>query len=186
MELKNAAAVCLMALCSSALVVLVARSLDLQAAARLEPQLAAIVEELQALRRQGGIAAGGSAASEAAAAAGLVVYYFHSNTRCATCESIESQARGVVRSRFAAELRRGAIEWKTLNYEQPQGKPLAERFKVQVPIVVVARVNEGEVGRWNRLDEVWGLYDEPEAFARYVGDAIAAMLADTPAAAAAR
>ena len=57
MELKNAVAVCLISLFSATLVVLIARSLDSQAASRLEPQLASIVEELQAMRKQGGIAA---------------------------------------------------------------------------------------------------------------------------------
>ena len=55
MELKNAAAVCLVSMFSATLVLLIARSLDNQAAARLEPQLASIAEELQAIRTQGGI-----------------------------------------------------------------------------------------------------------------------------------
>ena len=47
MELKNAVAVCLISLFSATLVVLIARSLDSQAASQLEPQLASIVEELR-------------------------------------------------------------------------------------------------------------------------------------------
>ena len=50
MELKNALTVCLISLFSATLVVLIARSLDSQAAARLEPQLARIAAELEALR----------------------------------------------------------------------------------------------------------------------------------------
>ena len=57
MDLKNAVAVCLISLFSATLVVLIARALDSQAASRLEPQLAGIVRELQAIRKQGGIAA---------------------------------------------------------------------------------------------------------------------------------
>ena len=65
MELKNAAAVCLISLFSATLVVLIARSLDSRAASRLEPQLTSIVEELRALRGQGGIDAASGAASKA-------------------------------------------------------------------------------------------------------------------------
>ena len=65
MDLKNAAAVCLISLFSATLVVLIARSLDSQAASRLEPQLASIVEELRALRSQGGIAAAPGASTKA-------------------------------------------------------------------------------------------------------------------------
>ena len=59
MELKNAVTICLISLFSATLVLLIARALDLQAAARLEPQLARIVEELEALQQQGGITAAG-------------------------------------------------------------------------------------------------------------------------------
>ena len=74
MELKNAVAVCLISLFSATLVVLIARALDSQAASRLEPQLAKIVDELQAIRKQGGIAASpGNASNTETAADGLVV-----------------------------------------------------------------------------------------------------------------
>ena len=63
MDLKNAVAVCLISLFSATLVLLIARSLYLQAASRIEPKLAQIVEELQALRKQGGLAAAPGAAS---------------------------------------------------------------------------------------------------------------------------
>ena len=54
MELKNALAVCLISLFSATLVVLIARSLDSQAASRIEPQLARIAEQLEAIRASGG------------------------------------------------------------------------------------------------------------------------------------
>ena len=105
MELKNAVAVCLISLFSATLVVLVARALDSQAASRLEPQLASIVEELQAIRKQGGIATSpGASTNSETAADGLVVYYFHSTTRCPTCQSIEAQAKDTVQTDFASQL----------------------------------------------------------------------------------
>ena len=64
MELKNAVAVCLISLFSATLVVLIARSLDSQAASRLEPQLARIVEELEAIRSSGGIVASPAATAQ--------------------------------------------------------------------------------------------------------------------------
>ena len=133
MELKNAVAVCLISLFSATLVVLIARSLDSQAASRLEPQLASIVEELQALRKQGGIAASpGAAANAETAADGLVVYYFHSNTRCPTCQSIESQAKETVRNglRLAVEQRRTGVEDPQLRAGlRPSRWPTSSRFR---------------------------------------------------------
>jgi len=178
MELKNAVAVCLISLFSATLVVLIARSLDSQATSRLEPQLASIVEELQALRKQGGIAASpGNASSAETAADGLIVYYFHSNTRCPTCQSIESQAKNVVQADFAAQAASGEITWKVLNYEQPANAELARKFDIQVPVVVLAKTKAGKIDGWNRLDEVWGLFSDKPAFAKYVRDQISQMLA---------
>jgi hypothetical protein len=177
MELKNAVAVCLISLFSATLVVLIARTLDQQGAARLEPHLAAIVEELQAIRQQGRIAAspGGTVSSEATRD-GLVVYYFHSNTRCTTCQTIESQAREAVEQHFASQLARGEVVWKILNYEQPAVAPLAEKFDILMPVVVLARMKDGQVQDWRRLDEVWGLVGEKSKFIAYVQSEIQRML----------
>lgn len=185
MELKNAAAVCLISLCSATLVVLIARSLDSQAAARLEPQLASIVEELRALRGQGGVAAAPGASAHAETVGdGLVVYYFHGNLRCPTCRSIESQAHETVQTHFASPLSDGAVTWKIVNYEQAVAKPLATKFEIQMPVVVLAKMKDGRVEDWKRLDEVWALVGDKHAFTKYVRGEIERMLEQpTPTAA---
>jgi hypothetical protein len=178
MELKNAVAVCLISLFSATLVVLIARALDSQAASRLEPQLARIVEELQAIRKQSGTAlAANSDSSSEAASDGLVVYYFHGNTRCPTCQSIESQAREAVQSGFASQLSNGAMTWRILNYEQPANAQLTKKFEIQMPVVVLAKLKAGQVEDWKRLDEVWGLVGDKPAFAKFIRDQITQMLA---------
>ena len=169
MELKNAVAVCLISLFSATLVVLIARSLDSQAASRLEPQLASIVEELRALRGQGGIAAAPGAPTKAETVSdGLVVYYFHSNVRCPTCRSIESQAQETVQTHFASQLSDGEMVWKIVNYEQASAKPLADKFQIQMPVVVLAKMKDGKIEDWKRLDEVWAMVGDKPAFAKYV------------------
>ncbi len=183
MDLKNAVAVCLISLFSATLVVLIARALDSQAASRLEPQLASIVEELRAIRKQGGIAASpGAAADTATVADGLTVYYFHGNVRCPTCQSIESQAKDTVHADFASQLARGEIAWKVLNYEQSANAQLTKKFDVQMPVVVLAKRKGGQVGAWKRLDQVWALVGDKPAFAKYLREQIAKMLGpDKPA-----
>jgi hypothetical protein len=178
MDLKNAAAVCLISLCSATLVVLIARSLDNQAASRLEPQLAAIVEELHALRVQGGVAAApGDSTGAETLSDGLVVYYFHGNVRCPTCQSIESQAHETVQNSFASQLSKGEMNWKILNYELPVNKPLTAKFEIQMPVVVLAKMKDGQIDAWKRLDEVWALVGDKPAFAKYVRGEIDRMLA---------
>ena len=177
MELKNAVAVCLISLFSATLVVLIARSLDSQAASRLEPQLARIVAELEAIRSSGGIAAAPDAtANNQALREGLVVYYFHSNTRCPTCQAIEWQSRETVQADFASQLESGEVAWEVLNYEEPAASELATKFEIQMPVVVLARMKEGQIEEWNRLDQVWGLVGDKPAFAKYIRAEISQIL----------
>lgn len=177
MELKNAVGVCLISLFSATLVMLIARSLDSQAAARLEPQLARIVEELEAIRSSGGISTSpAAAANDQTLRNGLVIYYFHSNTRCPTCQAIESQSHDTVQADFAGQLASGEIAWKTLNYEEPATAELATKFEIQMPVVVLARTKEGQIENWSRLDKVWGLVDDKPAFRQYVREQIRGIL----------
>ncbi len=181
MELKNALSVCLISLVSATLVLLTARALDVRSAARLEPQLTRIVEELEAIRKQGNIAVTASPDRAGAAAAErqsetLFVYSFHSNTPCATCRSIESQAREAVYSGFADEAQSGRIVWKTLNYEQDANASIVQKFDVIAPIVVLAKVRGGEIEQWKSLDEVWGLHDDRPAYAAFMRSEINKML----------
>jgi hypothetical protein len=177
MELKNALTVCLISLFSATLVLLIARALDLQAAARLEPQLIRIVEELEGLRKQGGIATAASPSrADAPVSDGLVVYYLHSKTRCPTCRSIESQAHEVVQKDFASELKSGAVTWKVVNYEDPSAADLATKFEIQMPVVVLARMQGGEIAQWERLDRVWALVGDKPAYASYMREEISQMV----------
>jgi hypothetical protein len=177
MELKNALTICLISLFSATLVLLIARALDLHAAARLEPQLTRIAEELEGLRKQGGFASASPASrSDAPLSDGLIVYYLHSKTRCPTCRAIESQAHDVVQLDFAAELKSGAVAWKVLNYEEPSGAGLATKFEIQMPVVVLARMKGGEIAQWKRLDRVWALVGDKPGYAAYLRDQISQMV----------
>ena len=177
MDLKNALAVCLISLFSATLVVLIARSLDSQAASQLEPQLAQIAEELQAIRKgQGAAGLSGDGTQGVAVENGLVVYYFHGNARCPTCRSIESQSHATVQEEYATQLDSGELVWKVLNYEKPVNAELAKKFGVHMPVVVLAKMKDGKIAAWNCLDDVWALVGDKPAFRDYVRREIAKML----------
>ncbi|MBN1394563.1 MAG: hypothetical protein JW959_06040 [Pirellulales bacterium] len=165
MELKKALGVCLISFFSAAIVVLIARWLDDRAAERLEPQLAAIVDELRALRNQGGpVVAKETDTSDAE----LVVYMFHGEP-CPTCRLIESKARAVVENDYGDRLRNGSLVWKVINYNKPSGAELKTKFEVHVPVVVVAKMKDGEIEHWERLDRVMALStSDPSALDEYI------------------
>ena len=179
MELKNAVTICLISLFSATLVVLIARSLDNQAASRLEPQLAQIAEELRAIRTQGGLSLSGSPGTTETLEDGLVVYYFHGDIRCQTCRAIESQSHDTVQNDFPNQLENGQVVWKIVNYDKPEGAELAKEFDVHMANVVLARMSGGQVEEWKRLDQVWALVGDKPAFARFVRTEISEMLAES-------
>jgi len=174
MELKNAVTVCLISLFSATLVLLLARALDLQAAARLEPQLVRIVEELAAWRQQGGLAPAGMAGQTIGER--VTVYYLHSSARCVTCRAVESQTQEVLQADFAAELKTGAVVWKPLNYEEPPADALAQKFGVSSFAVILAKMRGNETAEWKQLDRAAAIVGDKPRFAAYVRDELMRMV----------
>ena len=177
MDLKNAAAVCLISLFAATLVALIARSLDLQAASRLEPQLARIVEELEAIRKGGGIAtATGEGATTQAADDALVVYYFH-GVRCPTCRAAESNAHETLETEYASQLQSGQVVWKVLDYmTDPAAKAMAKDFGVTTASIVLVKMEDGQIDTWNRLDRTLALAEDKPALAAHLKEEIDEML----------
>ncbi|MCS7470492.1 nitrophenyl compound nitroreductase subunit ArsF family protein [Stieleria sp. ICT_E10.1] len=177
MDLKTSLSIALLSFFSATIVVLIARSLDNQAIRSIEPQLTRIADQLEALNSSGPLTAGPIAdASTIDPQDGVIVNYFFSNTRCTTCRAIESQTLAVVQSEFAAELQDGTVAWKTLNYEDDEHSHLAEQFEIVMPVVVLTRMQHGEPAEWKRLDQVWGLVNDKEAFATLIQQEIDGLL----------
>lgn len=99
---------------------------------------------------------------------GVVVTYFYSNTRCADCQRIEEQSHQALTAGFSGELQAGKLQWRMLNYERFENMRLARRYRIAMPMVVVARYENGSEQDWRRLDRVWDLRTDREAFIAYV------------------
>lgn len=50
-----------------------------------------------------------------------------------------------------------------------------------MPVVVLAKMREGQPGDWKRLDKVWALVNDQQAFSQYIRQEIEAMLNSSPA-----
>lgn len=71
------------------------------------------------------------------------VIYFHGKQRCATCLSIEKNAKDLVEERYAEELRNGQLEFMVVDFSTPLGKSIAEKYKVTFSSLIV----ENEKGK---------------------------------------
>ena len=81
---------------------------------------------------------------------------------------IEDYAHKALEEEFADEYRKGEIEWRTANYDDPANKQLAVNYKVYSSTVVLVRVAEGKTTDWRNLEQVWDFVDEEDAFKQYV------------------
>jgi hypothetical protein len=100
----------------------------------------------------------------------VAVYYLHSTFRCVTCNTIEKMTRELLEKSYAKELADGDIQWIEDDFQQNEA--LARQFEVAASCVVVADVKEGLVLEYRRLDDVWGRMKDPQAFNRYISEAI--------------
>jgi len=108
---------------------------------------------------------------------GLIAYYFHGNTRCPTCESIESYAHEAVEAGFPEQLADGGLNWRVINYEAPGNQHFATDYGIVAPTVVLVEMSEGSQTDWKNLDRVWELVmGEKDAFVEYVRTETRAML----------
>jgi hypothetical protein len=98
----------------------------------------------------------------------VVAYYFHGNTRCVTCRTIESYAKDAIESGFPKALKKGQLEFKVVNVEEPQNEHFVQDYQLSASSVVLARFERGEQRDWKNLQLVWDLVRDHDAFVIYV------------------
>ncbi|MFO7615393.1 MAG: nitrophenyl compound nitroreductase subunit ArsF family protein [Bacteroidales bacterium] len=67
------------------------------------------------------------------------VYYFHATRRCATCNAVEDQSQLALKNLYAQQLESGDIQFHSVNFEEADGKALADKFKVPGQALIVVK-----------------------------------------------
>lgn len=102
----------------------------------------------------------------------VVATYFHGNVRCTTCRKVEAYAREAVEQGFQAEVAAGTVEFRAVNLEEAQNAHFVQDYQLVNKSVVVTEELDGKLARWVKLDEVWSLVGNRDAYHHYVQDAI--------------
>lgn len=102
----------------------------------------------------------------------VVATYFHGNVRCATCRKVEAYAREAIESGFQPQIKAGLVEFRAVNVEQPENRHFIEDFQLMTRSVVVTDEVDGAVQQWVKLDGVWRLVGNRDAYMSYVQDAV--------------
>lgn len=70
--------------------------------------------------------------------AAVEVLYFHGNRRCVTCVAIEQRTKELLNEQFADEMTQGKIVFKSINFDEQDGKKLAEQYKVAGSSLIIS------------------------------------------------
>jgi hypothetical protein len=110
------------------------------------------------------------------AASMIIAYYFHRTVRCHGCQQIEFMADQAIRQHFPKELEQGRLIWLVLDMDEPKNQPFVKEYDLNVSTLVLANSRKNENREWKKLEKVWELHGDSEAFNQYVSTEIAAAL----------
>ncbi|MDD3288338.1 MAG: nitrophenyl compound nitroreductase subunit ArsF family protein [Alphaproteobacteria bacterium] len=105
---------------------------------------------------------------EAVLAPKVIAYYFHGNVRCVTCRKIEELTTEAIQGGFAQDIQNGRVELKVVNIEEAGNEHYIQDYQLASRSVVLARYEGQEQKDWKRLDEVWQLVRDHDAFVSFV------------------
>ncbi|MCB2156482.1 hypothetical protein KQI84_16525 [bacterium] len=99
----------------------------------------------------------------------FVVYYFHGNVRCTTCNAIEKQSRDAISTMFADQLDAGDMEWRLVNYDEPENTHFRDDFELAFQSVILTEERGDTILRWKNLPDIWTkIHETPQEFEEYV------------------
>ncbi|QSH40090.1 nitrophenyl compound nitroreductase subunit ArsF family protein [Lentisphaerota bacterium ZTH] len=98
----------------------------------------------------------------------IIVYYFHGNTRCTACRNIEAYTFGAVQRYFAASLRKKSIILKSVNVELSENEHFVYDYELSSRAVVLSKLKDGSQTDWKKLQQVWKLNGDKQAFFEYI------------------
>lgn len=105
---------------------------------------------------------------QAVAAKTATVYYFYTNARCSSCTTIEAYTREAVEKRFPAGYKGWAVAFKGVNIEEDANEHFVQDYWLNSKAVVVQKFSGGKALNWGKLDKVWTLTGDKDAFLAYI------------------
>jgi len=106
----------------------------------------------------------------------IIVYYFHNNMRCPTCYKLENYAKSVVESDFADAIKKGRMEWKTVNVDDKGNEHFNDDYKLYSKSVIISTIKDGKETSWKNLDKIWELVHEEGKYREYIRSEMKACL----------
>ncbi len=109
-----------------------------------------------------------TAPAKTTAAKTAVVYYFYTNTRCSSCKTIEAYTKEAIEKNFTADYKGWKVVFKGVNIEDEPNEHFKQDYWLNSKSVVVQKFSGEKALKWGKLEKVWQLLDDKEAFMAYV------------------
>jgi len=110
------------------------------------------------------------AAKTAAEKKTAVVYYFYTYTRCSSCKAIEEYTREAVETRLTPGYKDWNVEFRGVNIEEEPNAHFVQDYFLNSKAVVVRKFAGEKALNYRRLDKIWQLLGDKNAFMGYVVD----------------
>jgi len=102
----------------------------------------------------------------------VIAYYFYRTVRCAGCLEIEANAKRVIEENFANHIAAEKLTWAPFNLDEPGGDEFGKEFDVSMSTLVLSKEKNGNHTEYKKLEKVWQLAHDTEAFNTYVKDEV--------------
>jgi len=67
----------------------------------------------------------------------ITVYYFHFTRRCMTCNNVEKVSKDAVETQFAAQVKSGEINFKSVNLDEKDGEAIGAKYKIEGQTLII-------------------------------------------------
>lgn len=111
-----------------------------------------------------------------AAEPGVTLYYLHATQRCRTCLSIEAQAESVVRGAFAAEVKAGALAFRSVDFQTKGNEHFVADFGLVASSLVLVEMKDGRTVRSKVLQDAWTHVRDEGRFQAWLKDEVVRFL----------
>jgi hypothetical protein len=98
----------------------------------------------------------------------VIAFYFHGNFRCVSCRKLESVSREAVQYGFTEQLKRGDLQWRTVNVEESANEHFISDYRLFSRSLVLVRFKDGKQVEYKNLMKAWELLQDDEALKKYV------------------
>jgi len=108
----------------------------------------------------------------------VIAYYFHRTIRCVGCLEIEANAKRVIENSFANQIADKKLIWVPFNLDDQGGEDFAKGFDVSASTLVLSKEKNGNRTEYKKLEKVWQLVHDANAFDTYIKEEVKRFLND--------